>query len=62
LETTIIMKIRQQPHSATSSYWATVPDEDFAIALLSSLPESYNNLTVALESRANDLTRKFVTT
>ena len=28
--------------------------------LLCSLPESYNNLIVALESRANDLTIEFV--
>jgi len=39
---------------------APVSDEDIAMTLLCSLPESYENLIVALESRADDLTAEFV--
>ena len=39
---------------------APVNDEDIAMTLLCSLPESYENLIIALESRADDLTAEFV--
>ena len=44
-----------------ASIGATVPDEDIAITLLCSLPESYDNLIIALESRADALTTEVVT-
>jgi len=44
-----------------ASIGAPVPDEDIAITLLCSLPDSYDNLIVALESRAEALTAEFVT-
>jgi hypothetical protein len=40
---------------------APVSSDDIAMTLLCSLPESYDNLIVALESRADDLTVEFVT-
>ena len=39
---------------------AGVSDEDIAMTLLCSLPESYENLIIALESRADGLTSEFV--
>jgi hypothetical protein len=39
---------------------AGVSDDDLVMTLLSSLPESYGGLIVALESRADDLTPEFV--
>jgi gag-polypeptide of LTR copia-type/Domain of unknown function (DUF4219) len=41
---------------------ATVSDEDIAMTFLCSLPDSYENLIVALESRADNLTAEFVRT
>ena len=41
---------------------ASVTDEDMAMTLLCSLPESYDYLIVALESRADDLSFDFVST
>ena len=37
-----------------------VSDEDIAMTLLCSLPELYENLIIALKSRADDLTAEFV--
>ena len=41
---------------------ASVTDEDMAMTLLCSLPESYDYLIVALESRVDDFTFDFVST
>ena len=43
-----------------ASVGAQVSEDDKVTTLLCSLPESYNNLIVALESRADDLTIEFV--
>ena len=43
-----------------ASVGAQVSEDDQVATLLCSLPESYNNLIVALESRADDLTIEFV--
>ena len=43
-----------------ASVGAQVSKDDQVAKLLCSLPESYNNLIVALESRADDLTIEFV--
>ena len=40
---------------------APVSEDDVVTTLLSSLPPSYDNLIIALESRADDLTVEFVT-
>ena len=42
------------------SVGATVTEEDQVATLLCSLPDSYNNLIIALESRAEDLTMDFL--
>ena len=39
---------------------AQISDDDQAATLLCSLPDSYNNLIVALELRADDLNLEFV--
>ena len=38
---------------------ATVTEEDQVAALLCSLPDSYNNLSIALQSKAEDLKADF---
>ena len=43
-----------------ASVGAQVSEEDQVATLLCSLPDSYNNLIVALESRANQLTLEFI--
>eukprot|EP00794_Sanderia_malayensis_P010763 gene10763-11913_t len=43
------------------SVGAPISEEDQVMTLLSSLPDSYENLIVALESRSDDLSMEFVT-
>ena len=40
---------------------APVQEDDFVVTLLSSLPETYDNLVTSLESRADKLTIEFIT-